>query len=122
MSNQAEFRISIEKIKYKFLASFNTKADEFDELLKRIIADDDAEQALEEIRINAHKIRGTAPTFGLKLIGDLAATIEDSIFDLSKPGTDQQAAVQTMMAAFRSLVEELRLTAASEHPSNEARA
>ena len=122
MSNQEQFQRSIEKIKFKFLATLNSKADEFDGLLDRISKQDNAEEALQDIRINAHKIRGTAPTFGLRQIGDLAATVEDSIVDLSNPACDQQATVETLMAAFRGLVSELRLTAASEHPPNEARA
>ncbi len=107
-----EFNNRLEGIRVKFVASLAGKVEEFETLMERIISDDDAAEALEELRLGVHKLRGVAPTLGLQKLGSFAAESEDSIIAMTNGGDPNQTA-GAFLGAFRALVAEMREAADS---------
>ncbi len=105
-----EFNNKLEGIRVRFVASLAGKVDEFETLMDRIVSDEDAAQALEELRLGVHKLRGVAPTLGLQKLGSIAAQSEDSIIAMTKGGDPTQTA-GAFLGAFRALVDEMRIAA-----------
>jgi HPt (histidine-containing phosphotransfer) domain-containing protein len=68
-----------EVVRARYLDAMETTIIELDTLLGAIDRPDVQERALEGIRFRAHKISGTAATFGYPRIGDLARHIETTL-------------------------------------------
>ncbi len=103
------FNTRLEEIRLKFVASLQSKIDEFETLMERIVADDDSAQALEELRNGVHKLRGVAPTLGLEKLGEHAASSEDIIIAMTRQDVDDpEAAAIEFLGSFRALVNEMR--------------
>jgi len=108
MQKQAQFEQNIERIKNTFIASLGTKADEFEACLERIVNQEDSAQALDGIQLNAHRLRGVAPTFGLDKVGKMAMILEDCVVKMKGPGSSTNDNVEQFLAAFRNLIDTLR--------------
>lgn len=68
-----------EAIRLRYLDTMETTIIELDALLGAIGRPDVQERALEGIRFRAHKISGTAETFGYPRVGQLAHQVETAV-------------------------------------------
>ncbi len=110
MQAEDKFKDRIGGIKKRFISALDTRAREFEGLLSRIVRNEDAAQALEELRIGVHKIRGVAPTLGLPKLGELATETEQDINSMLA-GDDPQTAAAKFLKSLDVLLNELKATA-----------
>lgn len=97
-----------------FARSLDTIRDQNAELLTRIRIDEDVEGAVREIGMLAHRLRGTAPTFGFDELGTRAAALEDSVQRIFSPHAPVDATVREFIDAHRALMREIRAIVAQQ--------
>jgi chemotaxis protein histidine kinase CheA len=109
MQAEEKFRDRIGGIKKRFISALDTRAQEFEGLLSRIVRNENAAEALEDLRIGVHKIRGVSPTLGLAKLGELATTTEQDI-NAMLAGNDPQMMAAKFLKSLNLLLDELNTT------------
>jgi len=80
--------IKLGRIRLKFAAALVDRQQEFLDAIKNLKVADRYEEALQQLRIGSHNIRGSAATLGFGSLGTAAAHLDDSITSRIKSGPD----------------------------------
>lgn len=79
MRHDPELQARFETLQAKYLTTFEDFILDLDALLIALTTGGDQAPVMEAIRYRVHRIAGTAPALGYRVVGEWAAEVEDAI-------------------------------------------
>jgi len=97
-SPQRDFEDTLLALRSEYAQELPARLSELSGLIKQITNQPDNLFLLGEARTHAHKLRGTASSYGFQPIGDLSGTVEEAIIKLIKGDGDRAQLVEQIEA------------------------
>ncbi|MFC6689444.1 Hpt domain-containing protein [Jhaorihella thermophila] len=113
MNLGSDFAEKLRAMSADFAATLSDRRDHAEALMGRIGDGRDMEDAVREIGMLAHKLRGTAPTFGFADLGACATELEFSVQQVLDPEAAVDESVERFVRAYRALIREIERIDAS---------
>lgn len=96
-------RMALGPIRDSFVASIPERVTNIDAGLDKIASGGDMQTALETLRVEMHKIAGSAGSIGFEVLGECSAAAEHLLRELPNVGPETSAADASVDAALRRI-------------------